>query len=147
MKKSKSQEKTHNTSTHILKKNNLKVTQGRVLLLSYLIDQHKPVVVDDLQKLFSSKIHFTTMYRILDQFIDKKIISQTNFRDGKKYYEYQENHHHHIVCTNCGEVEGVSVCVEHAIPSIIKNSQLFTTIEDHSLEFFSVCKKCTIERC
>jgi len=139
MKKSKS----HLQSENILREKNFRVTPSRVALLEILIDLHDPVTVEDIEKKLTKKINKTTIYRALDDFLKKGILSQTHFRDGKTYYEYQAHHHHHIVCTSCGIKEEVSMCIQSSLPTVNRQSKKFSNIHDHILEFFGVCNACT----
>ena len=138
MKKSKSQTK----SGELLRKNGFKITPLRVAILDILVQKNKPMSVEDIQKLLKKKINKTTIYRALSGFVEKGILYQTNFRDTKNYYEYQELHHHHIVCTSCGAKEEVLFCKNLPLPQVAKNSQKFNQINDHILEFFGVCNLC-----
>jgi len=140
MKKSKSQIQ----SEDLLREKGFKVTPSRVALLTMLIDRHDPMTVEDIEKHLTKKINKTTIYRALDDFLKKGILSQTHFRDGKTYYEYQDHHHHHIVCTSCGIKEEVSMCIQSSLPQVNRHSKKFSNIQDHILEFFGVCNTCAL---
>jgi len=126
----------------ILIKNNFKITKGRVGVLGILKKEHKPLSIDEINKSLGNFINLTTIYRILEKFVEKGILYQTDFRDGKSYYEYQDSHHHHIVCTKCGKKEGVDICVKDGLKKASENSKAFSSIKSHVLEFFGICKKC-----
>jgi len=134
--------KLHTQTEELLRAKKFKVTPSRTALLSLLIQKHTPMTVEDIQGLLKSKVNKTTIYRALDTFVEKGILYQTHFRDGKTYYEHQDHHHHHIVCTSCGIKEEVSLCIKSSLLSILKQSKNFTVIHDHVLEFFSLCNAC-----
>ncbi len=137
--------KKSNSTIHIeelLREKKFKVTPSRVALLTLLMQKRSPVSVEEIQDLLENKINKTTTYRALDDFVGKKLLSQTHFRDGKTYYEYQDHHHHHIVCTSCGEKEKISLCIESSLPQVSKQSQKFDIINDHILELFGLCNIC-----
>jgi len=139
MKKSKHKTK----SETLLAEKGFKVTPSRVEILTVLLSEKTPMTVEDIQKKIINEINKTTIYRALSDFVEKKVLNQTDFRDGKIYYEYQEHHHHHVVCTSCGVKEEVAICIESSVPQIKKQSKSFDEINDHILEFFGVCKNCT----
>jgi len=141
MKKSKQEIISH----EILRNKKLKITPSRVAILDILISQHSPLSVEDIEKALDIDVNTSTIYRTLEVLSLNNVLYQTDFRDGKIYYEYQQSHHHHIVCKKCGKKEGVSLCVESYIPEILKSSKKFNKVEDHMLEFFGVCKKCEIK--
>lgn len=126
----------------LLKDNKLKVTKNRKMVLDFLIKSAKPVTAEEVSK--KLKINIVTAYRILEVFVSKNLIYQTDFRQGKSFFEYQDkdNHHHHITCSSCGDREHVDFCVEKSIQSNLKNSNKFSEINGHILEFFGICNKC-----
>jgi len=128
----------------ILRSKKMKITLPRVEILAFLMDKKKPITTEEIQKGISGVANLTTTYRTLELFTQKNIVHQADFRDGSVYYEYQTHHHHHVVCVSCGDKESISICVEHAIPVIIKSSKKFTSINDHALEFFGICKICSV---
>jgi len=130
-------------SETLLSEKGFKITPSRVAILRLLLEGKTPMTVEDIQKSLTSTINKTTIYRALSDFVECRILSQTDFRDGKIYYEYQDYHHHHVVCTMCGLKEEVDICIEASIPKIKKESKQFNEISDHMLEFFGVCMKCT----
>jgi len=52
-----------------------------------------------------------TVYRILDFLFKNQIIERVEFGEGKYRYELKKNHHHHLICTNCGRVQDVEIGV------------------------------------
>jgi len=119
----------------MLKNNGLKITPGRKSVLEILMEEKEPLSIDEIKSKVSSNI--TTVYRILEKFVEKGLVYQTDFRDGKSYFEFQKNHHHHVTCTSCGKKEEVDVCIDNNIKT--KN---FKRIKSHMLEFFGECKEC-----
>jgi Fur family ferric uptake transcriptional regulator len=127
---------------HILVDNNLKITTGRLAVLDVLSRSHGPVAIETIKADPALDINPTTIYRILEIFVQKGIVYQTDFRDGKAYFELQRHHHHHVVCTNCGIKEDIALCIEKQIPHATRNLKKFDTIQSHMLEFFSICRTC-----
>jgi len=126
----------------ILKNAGLKVTKNRLAVLNLLISAGKPLSVEDIFKKLKNADQ-VTIYRILNQFVISGIVYQTDFRSGKAYFEFQDHHHHHIVCKNCGDLEEVEVCLpEKFIAMVQKSSSKFKKVSDHALEFFGTCGKC-----
>jgi Fur family ferric uptake transcriptional regulator len=126
----------------ILKSVNMKVTKNRLAVLGLLISNAKPMSVEDIFKKLK-KADQVTIYRILNQFVLKGILYQTDFRSGKAYFEFQNHHHHHIVCKDCGDLEEVDICIpETFIKKVQSGSEKFKKISDHALEFFGRCNSC-----
>lgn len=127
-----------------LRTNNLKVTPSRLAVLEVMSAVPKPLDVQGLiEKLKELNIETdqATVYRILTLFVQKGLVEQIDFRDGKYRYELQSEHHHHLVCENCGkieEVEGELITIDE---KKIGDSKKFL-ITSHALEFFGLCKNC-----
>ena len=131
-----------NKTQDILKDAEMKVTKNRVAVLDLLITSGKPLSVEDVFKKLK-KADQVTVYRILNQFVLKGIVYQTDFRSGKAYFEFQDHHHHHIVCKGCGDLEEVDICLSNNfIKKVQVNSSKFKKVSDHALEFFGLCSKC-----
>lgn len=128
----------------ILKENNLKITNGHKGVLELLIKEKHPLSIEEIKEKINLKINLTTIYRILEKFVEKGIIYQTNFRDGKSYFEFQDNgnHHHHVTCIKCDFRESIDVCVKSQIKKINFKNSRFSSIDSHILEFFSLCENC-----
>jgi Fe2+ or Zn2+ uptake regulation protein len=118
----------------------LKCTQGRVLVLATLMQSKKPLAIEAIQRKTEGYINPVTVYRILNHFAEKGLVYQTDFRTGKAYFEFQNNHHHHLVCTGCGRQEEIDICVDRE--RVMRRSKYFKAVHGHVLEFFGMCKKC-----
>ena len=81
------------------------------------------------------------MYRVLTQFEQASILNRSQFEGGKSVYELNEGQHHdHIVCLDCGQVE------EFYDPEIERRQQAVAaskgfTITDHALSLYATCNK------
>ncbi len=127
----------------ILQKSGLKKTKGRVQILGLLVNANKPLSIEEIECLVGTDVHFVTLYRMLHQFAKSGIVYQTDLRKGKVHYELQKKHHHHIVCSICGVQEDVPMCMDALQASVASRSKKFNAIDNHVLEFFGVCKKCS----
>ena len=107
-------------------------------LISLLEKSNLPIAVGDiLKKIPANK---TTIYRELEQFVKQGIVSEVEFGDGKKRYELSREHHHHLVCRDCGNIEDIEIDENKLFKNI--NSQSNFLIENHNIEFFGKCRKC-----
>jgi Fe2+ or Zn2+ uptake regulation protein len=97
--------------SNIIKKSGLKLTNNRLAVLDYLRKLAKPITAEVLSS--SLKLNIVTVYRTLESFVSKGLIYQTDFRQGKSFFEFQEtdHHHHHVVCTKCGVRESLDFCI------------------------------------
>lgn len=82
------------------------------------------------------------MYRSLKKLVDAGIVYQTDFRDGVSYFELQgDNHHHHVVCTECKSRKSIDMCVNKNFNKVEKDTGY--TITNHIFELFGLCENCS----
>ena len=129
------------TAEDILREHSLKVTEPRKIILKTLQGVNRPLTAEELQKIIGKAVDFATTYRTLQALVLKGIVYQTDFRDRKAYYEYQDKHHHHVICTGCGKKEETDVCIN--IKKVSKTLANFKTVDSHVLEFFGICNQCS----
>lgn len=129
-----------------LQQKKLRVTKLRMRMLEILRACAKPISAEDILHSLSKdhfKIHKTSIYRQLVVLLREKIITEVQLGDKKRRYElYPDDHHHHVVCMDCGRVEDVPSerDVDEFEKKLAQEKQ-FKVIH-HSLEFFGICAKC-----
>lgn len=123
----------------------LRRTPGREKILHFLIENHGPFSIEELQRSLSwAKLDGVTFYRNLSQFEKIGLVRRIEFGDGFSRYEFQsspEEHHHHVICTQCRKVESLSHCEIPKIETQVK--RLGYSKIKHSLEFFGICSDCS----
>ena len=102
--------------------------------------------VPDIQKLLLSyklSPNKTTIYREIEFLKENNLIQEIDFGDGKKRYERTDGeHHHHLICTSCKNIDDVTLesDLDH-FEEKIKSTKKFK-VTRHSLEFFGLCLNC-----
>jgi len=117
----------------------------RNFILEFLTSSSKPLSAFDLQKMLKLNklsVNKTTVYRELDFLKNQNSIEEFKLDDGIRRYEILSYHHHHTVCTKCGEIKCVELNkdLESQEKKIEKNNKF--KIISHSLEFYGLCHKC-----
>jgi Fe2+ or Zn2+ uptake regulation protein len=128
----------------ILKNIGLKCTPPRMMILEVFYKIEKPMKAENIYQKLKNKIDEATVYRTLSSFEKVGLIRQVNLRKESSYFELNNDHHHHIVCEKCGEIEDFkeSKEIEKILGRIVEKSSRFKIINEHSLELFGVCSKC-----
>jgi Fe2+ or Zn2+ uptake regulation protein len=83
-----------------------------------------------------------TIYRTVESFVTAGLLVPVVLESGKAYYERVREHHHHIVCTDCGSIEDVHIPHRGIERAALAHSKTFNRISRHSLEFFGTCDRC-----
>lgn len=139
-------QKEQHDFNNLLKERGFKVTPTRLLILKVFSVGCKPINTEDVFKsLKKSKINLVTIYRTLASFEEKGILKRIDLHKDSVYYELANHHHHHLICTGCGLIESLGDCNEENLSkNALKKSKKFQTVNQHSLEFFGVCRDCKV---
>ncbi len=131
------------TAEEFIRAAGLRCTAPRVLVLGRLMRAREPLSIDDLEKRLKGKVNIVTIYRILREFTKHNLTYQTNFHTGKAFFEFQHTHHHHIICTECGRREDVTIPdLDRKLTDTAQSQSRFSRVSHHTLEFFGVCRAC-----
>ena len=129
-----------------LRKAGLKVTLPRMKILDILehtSSRHQSA--EDVYKALldtGEDIGLATVYRVLTQFEAAGLVSRHHFEGGHSVFELNEgNHHDHIVCVKCGQVdEFIDETIEKRQKAIA--ADLGYELTDHCLYMYGICRKC-----
>lgn len=127
-----------------------RITKTRKAILLILEQAKLPLSAPELiSKLKTSKlpVNKTTVYRELDFLKDQSIVTELNFGEEAMRYELAgDEHHHHLICSNCDKIEDVAMENElAAIERKIARSSKFKII-NHTLEFYGLCRDCGVKK-
>lgn len=128
----------------LLKNSAFKVTPPRLAILNVFSNDCKPINAEYIfEKLKTKDINLVTIYRTLTSLEKAGILKRIDLHKESAFYELGDHHHHHIICTSCGIVESFDECdIKLLSAKVLKKSSKFKEINQHSLEFFGVCKAC-----
>jgi Fur family ferric uptake transcriptional regulator len=130
----------------LLKKHGHKITQTRLLVLDIFSKNKSPLSAEQVQAKATkiTKVDSVTIYRSLASFEKSGILKKVNLLTGTIFFERADDHHHHVVCTECGHIEDFKDCsIGGMIKKVLQSSPNFSTIKDHSVELFGVCNICS----
>ncbi len=130
----------------LLRAHGLKMTPKRLQLLSILARIKRPLSVPEILKNWSQDgTDVVTLYRALEALTAASIVRRVNLQHGHADYELVTpgKHHHHLVCTDCGTIENIKGCPgDRTEKSVLRKSTRFSSIREHSFEFFGTCRAC-----
>jgi len=133
------------TTEEHLRTHGSKATSGRVELFEVLEKSKIPLSIPEIMKNMGKKVNQTTVYRALESLVEAGMVYRVDLGHSHAHYELcgENNHHHHIVCKQCGKIEDVAVCESKELEkTVLKKSTSFSVIKSHALEFFGLCKQC-----
>ena len=131
----------------LLKKNNLKFTIQREVILETLYNSDEHLTPEALHQLIQKKhpklkTGIATVYRTLSLLEDSNVVTSLSFgAQGKKYELGAKEHHDHLICTECGDItEFVDEEIEKRQHDI--TNELGFKMVDHSMQIYGICAKC-----
>jgi len=131
----------------LLKKNSLKYTVQREVILETLYNSDIHLTPESLHQLIQEKYPdlktgIATVYRTLTLLEESGMVTSLSFgAQGKKYELGTKKHHDHLICTACGSItEFVDEEIEKRQQKITQ--ELGFKMSDHSMQIYGICKKC-----
>jgi len=125
----------------------IKATQSRMAVAEILKAEKNPISIAELRKKLPL-VSTASIYRTLEALVGAGNVNRINTGTPHASYEmaFGRKHHHHVICTKCGDTEDVETakdCPALKVQHLARaNSEKFFSITEHSLEFFGLCKKC-----
>lgn len=126
-------------------------TKGRRSVLSVLQAVNAPLSITELQAKVGPAVPLSSLYRIISDLVDAKVLIKLEFAEGFARFELDEGlaeHHHHLVCTECGivadlELDELETTLDNTTKSIKRRTGF--RVANHRLDFFGLCAAC-VER-
>jgi Fur family ferric uptake transcriptional regulator len=131
----------------VFKQEGLKKTPGRSSVMDILTKSNKPLTYDEIFLALINKnisINISTVYRILEKFADKGIVSKLNGGgNNRSLYELAKSEHrHYFFCVNCREMYPINICPLSDLVEDLKTKQF--EVFEHKLELSGVCRECRV---
>ena len=127
-----------------------RVTAPRRAVLVHIATKGNTFTAADLIESFKAtpSVGRATIFRTLDLLVELNLLERVHLEaSGASGYAYvlcglADTHHHHTVCTRCGEVSNLEGCFLDAKRLRGLSAQGSFRVDDHHLELYGVCGKC-----
>ena len=125
-----------------LKKQGYKMTEQRREIIQSILSQDRYVsakeILNQVQNRFPG-VSFDTIYRNLSILTELDLVEETQF-DGEAKFRVScvEDHHHHLVCTECGKTFIMPECPMDLLQGLAGDFQ----VTGHTFEIYGLCKDC-----
>lgn len=123
-----------------------KITGPRLAILGAMRQHPHPLTNREiLAALPEGGCDLATIYRSMHMLERMGMVQRFDFGDGVARYELVDeqrgDHHHHLICTDCGRVVEVDECFQEELERSLAQRHGFKAVS-HKLEFFGVCPDC-----
>lgn len=119
-----------------------KLTKQRQLIIDILQDNHDRLLsVESLYDALDRAIDLSTVYRNLEVLDDCGLIHKVQAGDKSLFKLIcQHDHHHHLICLECGGTEVIDYCPLPELDRIAAEHEFL--VSTHTLEVFGRCRAC-----
>jgi len=131
-----------NNYTMMLREHNLKATPQRLEIAS-LLEKYGHITIDNLYTQLLRKfdsISLATIYKNINLMLENSFIQEVKIPNEKSLYELCKEEHSHLVCTNCGSVEDITLDLSLVTHNLIHNSSF--KAEKADLVLSGICHNC-----
>ncbi len=129
-----------------LRKNNLKLTPQRSLILELFLEASDHITPEGMfhqARERDGAIGAATVYRTLKLLAKSGVAREILFDDGIMHYEllHGVKHHDHIICTRCGKrAEVMDPAIEHLQDELAADYGF--KLKDHKMFLYGLCEQC-----
>jgi Fur family ferric uptake transcriptional regulator len=120
---------------------------GRARVIAYLDAQDCCVGAQEIHKALldrGERVGLATVYRVLDALVETHVAQRVDLGDGVTRFEAvrgSAQHHHHIVCDDCGRIEPFAdERLERVIRDVERSSGY--DVAGHDIVLRGACKSC-----
>ena len=133
----------------LLHSHRMKSTKPRNAVLSALGENDCALTAEEIYRALVQKgdgVNFSTVYRVLELFAAKGLVTKTFFPDSRSYGFSLKTagHMHHLICMKCHKRIDISHCPLGDFECRVAAETGFD-IRGHNLELFGYCRDCRLQ--
>jgi len=137
------------SNREMLKHFNIKYSKQRDVIIDILKSYRCPLTAEQIYddcRAAVENMSLSTVYRILNTFVDKGLALKTNLDvENKALFELNRHEHkHHLLCLGCSKIVQISSCPLKQYEKQIQEEMGYQIIS-HKLEIYGYCPECSKE--
>ncbi len=125
----------------------LKVTPQRVAVLEAIFELGNHPTAESIAEYVKENqpnIAIGTIYKVLEAFVDNKIIKKVTTEADKRRYDGKTDHHHHLYCIECDLIEDY---MDEELNDLLRNYFKNKEIDGFHIKDFVVQINGTFDKC
>ena len=132
--------------TDLLEAEGYRLTAARKMIAETMVSSGGHCSADELVDLVHEQapgVGRMTVYRTLELFCRLGLVRPFYQGTGAAHYALMDSgHHHHLICSTCGQVIEVDDCVLEQITEKRIGERYNFDVQGHLLEFYGFCDQC-----
>ena len=128
-------------------------TRNRRAIIEVLSDADRPLTIPEILER-RGDVPQSSAYRNLavleKSAVVRRVVTHDEFSRYELTEEFTDDHHHHMICSQCGRVDDVAVpeALESQLERVARNvaKRLRYSLDHHRLDVVGVCAKCRAGR-
>lgn len=124
----------------LFKDKKIKITKQRSEIFGLINQLKDNATLKNIVSECSSDMDTSTVYRIIDLFIEKGLIEKRVNYNDEIYYNLKEEHGHYFTCIKCNKREKIENCPLEDIED--KYEKEGYTVLSHTVLMTGICNKC-----
>lgn len=123
----------------LFKEKGIKLTRQRKEI--YNIVRANPSTLKEILKRKTNDVDVSTLYRIIELFVEKEFFLKNVDKEGNIYYTVNEDHIHYVNCVKCHKKVKINFCPIDEIAEHVYDDVCYTLVS-HNMMFDGICSKC-----
>ena len=127
----------------ILQEKGYRLTPQRMLVTEALHDAEGHISAEEIYEQLHARYPYSnisTVYRTLELLKELKLVTGTDFGEGRvRYHVAEKGHHHHLVCRRCGKI----VDLDESVLFPLKDTLLLDYGFEADLRHLAIPGKCS----
>jgi Fur family ferric uptake transcriptional regulator len=129
----------------IIRRNGHRLTPQRLRVIEALHNADKHISAEEIYAQLHNRYPYaniSTVYRTLELLKEIKLVTETDFGEGRvRYHVAEKGHHHHLVCHSCGKVIDLKESLLHPLQDTLLHEYGFDADLRH-LAILGECRGC-----
>lgn len=121
-------------------KNKIKNTKQRKMVIIKIDELKDRATFKNISEKLKDSMNSSTIYRIIDMFLERNIIEKIVNYNEEIYYAIKEEHGHYFNCIKCHKKEKIEICPIEKIESDLETDGY--QILNHTIQIDGICKEC-----
>lgn len=125
----------------LFKGKGLRLTNQRMIVLDLINNLKDDATAKNIGHQCKNKVDTSTVYRIIDLFLEKELLQKKLNYNNEIYYSLKEEHGHYFTCIKCHKKEKISDCPLEIVDERLEHEKGYKVLS-HVVQVDGICRDC-----